>query len=717
MGRNRNRRKSGFSKLPSPETGRARRTIVLLVFAVGVLLYINTLQHGFVFDDVTLISQNPQVKNLVWGEILSRNGYRPIRTLTYALNYAWGGLDPFGYHLFNIVLHGINAALVYLLFQLWTGTRFLATAGALLFAAHPVQTAAVAYVSGRKDLLATFFLLLAVYCFQLYRDRNRRFFLSIALVGFVLGFFSKEVAVVFPALIILSVLATRTSRRRTELHEERSLLQAIRRTLTQNRYLYAATLAGTLLGVYYTLFLSPASRMIGSWGGTLDAHIGTSFKLFAHYLKLAFFPYPLIADYTGQVLEISHGLLEPVTVAAILLVAAYLGLAIRIHSRNPRLMVGMIWFLVCLLPVLQIVPFHELAADHFLYLPLVGIVFLIATGLQQLRRFNRRIAWAILGSLLVLFGGLTVDRNRVWANEEMLWEATFRKAPNSYRANTNLGVVYQGQGRWEEAIQHTKKSIELKPDRAISWGNLGLLYRELGKKALQEKRWNEALALEEKAIRHLAKSRDLNREDPFTWSNLGNCYKDLGSIWEGLGDREKSIHFRRNAVRHFERALKTRSRHELAPIIWFNLGRVFMEGGYPEWAIRPLKKTLEAFPSYAPAQYWTGVSYIQLAQYQDAIPYLERAARLQPGYEVWEKLARCYEKVGRDRRALASYLQALRQQPDSAEMHYRVSISLYRLGDSSRALHHLKTALKLKPSESLMTKIHRMRERIRSQSS
>ncbi len=714
MSPDRGTRKSRSSERPSSGTDPVHLSIVLLVFAVGVLLYVNTLQHGFVFDDVTLILQNIQVKKLEWTQILSRASYRPVRTLTYAFNHALGGLDPFGYHLFNVVLHGINAALVYLLFHLWTGTNLLATAGALLFAAHPVQTAAVAYVSGRKDLLATFFLLVGVYCFQIYRKQNRIFPLVAALLSFALGFFSKEVAVVFPALIVLSALATEGNQKRKTLDPNRSLFQSIRKAVPQNPYVHAAALVGALVGVYYALFLSPASRMSGWWGNTLETHIGTSFKLFAHYLKLSVFPYPLIADYTGQVFELSPGLLEPATLATILLFLIYLGLAFWIHSRHPRITVGMGWFLLCLLPVLQIVPFHELAADHFLYLPVLGIVLLMAMGIEYLRRWKRWAAWSALGMALILFAGLTVDRNRDWANEETLWEDTIRKAPGSYRANTNLGVVYQNQGRWLEAIAHTKKSVELDPSRAISWGNLGLLYRELGQKSLKGKRWNEAINFEEKAIGHLEKSLELDPEDPFVWSNLANCYKDLGLIWEDLGNPETANKFRRTAIFHFERALKTPSQHEFVPIIWFNLGRVYIEGGYPQWAIQPLKKALEAFPNYAPGQYWTGVCYLDLQQFREAIPYLERAAQLQPGYAVWEKLARCYEHVGQDRHALDSYLKALQQQPSSAEVRYHLGARYYRLGDSKKALDYLEPALKLGPSEPLRIRIEQLQEGIRS---
>ena len=138
----------------------------LLLAAVVVSLYSNTLFHDFVFDDVMIVT------HLQWGRILGRTGYRPVRTLTYALNFALGGANPFGYHLFNVLLHAVNSILIFLLFRSVLGRMDASFLGAMLFAVHPLQTASVAYVSGRKDLLAAFFLLLASLLYVEWRQRR-----------------------------------------------------------------------------------------------------------------------------------------------------------------------------------------------------------------------------------------------------------------------------------------------------------------------------------------------------------------------------------------------------------------------------------------------------------------------------------------------------------------------------------------------------------------
>ncbi|MEJ2083304.1 MAG: hypothetical protein P8Y94_14305, partial [Acidobacteriota bacterium] len=137
--------------------------------------------------------------------------------------------------------------------------------------------------------------------------------------------------------------------------------------------------------LFYALFVAKASRMIGYWGGSFETDLGTSFKLFFHYVRLAVFPYPLLADYTGRVFPVSQGLLEPATLAAAVFMVAFLAIAIWLFSRYPLVSVGMLWFAAAVAPVLQFIPFHELAADHFLYVPLLGVAIAAAGGVPERR--------------------------------------------------------------------------------------------------------------------------------------------------------------------------------------------------------------------------------------------------------------------------------------------------------------------------------------------
>ena len=271
---------------------------------------------------------------------------------------------------------------------------------------HPVQTASVAYVSGRKDLLAAFFLLLASLLYIQWRRRRgwpRGVFTGLAVFLAVL---SKEVAVVFPVLFVLIDLCG--SRKSFRAGDGKGVTAALKKSA--RLYTLLATVA--IAAVYYAVVWTEASRMAGYWGGSLAAQWATSFKLFVHYLSLALMPYPLLADYTG-VFPISTGLTEAATLVCVLISAAYLGLAVWLLRRRPLVTLGMGWFLVPLLPVLQIVGFHEIAADHFLYLPMVGAALVFGNlGAEAAASPKANVlAKAFLLAIFVLGSILTVSRN------------------------------------------------------------------------------------------------------------------------------------------------------------------------------------------------------------------------------------------------------------------------------------------------------------------
>ena len=708
-----------------------------LLLAVALGLYWNTLGHEFVHDDLTLIQQNRTVTELRWGDILSHRVYRPVRTLTYALNYWAGGLDPAGYHLFNLLLHALNSILVYWLFRAVTGRRTLAVAGALIFAAHPVQTAAVAYVSGRKDLLAAFFILAGCLSFLSYRDSGRRRYLLLCLACLVVGVLAKELVIVLPALLLLLDLC-RTDRSGGTVREPVAV--RIFRALVRSRLAYALgfVLAAASLG--YALFLSPASRMEGLWGGSLATHAGTCFKLFSHYLALAVFPHPLIADYTGDVFPLSPGFADAPTLLAVVLLAAFVVAAVRIYPSRPLVSLGMGWFLAALVPVLQILPFHELAADHFLYVPLIGASLLggVAVDYVSRERGYRELAVGVLALVLAGFSLRTVGRNRDWADVETLWRATLAEAPGSYRAHTNLGVAYMRE-QPDVALKHTLRALELNPGRALEWSNLGVLYAQLAERARVRKEYDLASNLLDKCREAMEEA--LSRDDPnfMSLANMGNCYEREADVVLATNDLERVLPLRQTALSYFQKALKFRSREPNARMVWSSVGGLFLDqarlahrqgveafnkGRFErkreldeqanelyEQAVGYFRKFVEAYPGSQRGQHNLGLCYVHLGKFEEAIPHLERAVRLQAGPESLNLLAHSYDRTGDGDRAVHLYRQSIRLRA-AAETHFNLAVLLRRRGEPAEAEKHLKRALELSPSADLARKIRILRNLI-----
>ena len=685
--------------------GSATQTRVILfclLLAVTVVsLYSNTLFHSFVFDDVTLIQQNTDVTELNWGRILGRTGYRPVRTFTYALNFALGGVNPFGYHLLNLILHALNSILTFLLLRSLLGRLDAPFLGAMLFAVHPVQTASVAYVSGRKDLLATFFLLVASLLYVQWRRRGGWQRVLLTALALLLAVLSKEVAVVFPALFVLIDLCG--TRKRLQSGGGKGVTAVLRKS----GRLYAVLGAVAIAAAYYAVVWTEASRMDGYWGGSLTAQWATSFKLFVHYLGLALVPYRLLADYTG-VFPISTGFTEPATVVCVLISAAYLGLALWLFRRRPLVALGMGWFLVALLPVLQIVGFHEIAADHFLYLPMVGAAMVFGhLGARAAASPKASVlARAFLLLVFVLGSILTVSRNRVWANQLTLWEDTYEKASNSYRANANLGQLYwtrferdpnRNPRLRERAIRLLERAGELDPTDSLPLSNLGAIYREWGWDEYNKGNQDVSEELEQRALGYLSGAVSLDPEDVWAYSNLGDVRKDLGMIWARRRNNVQAETQRQLAVEAYQKAISLGSPNPRFPLIYFKLAMVRVDQGRFEESVHWLEKSVAA-PGLAEMwelPYWMGYGYLATGRVSSAIPHFRRSVGIRPSSAGLRLLGYALVGVGEADEAVALYRQALQRNPESFEAHYLLGAALRGLGRMDLAGQHLLRAREL----------------------
>jgi protein O-mannosyl-transferase len=704
----------------SPKKPNWSRVLPFLVFAIAFLAYVNTLGHGFVFDDASLILQNPHVTQLRWTDILSLNEYRPVRTFTYAINYAIGGDDPYGYHLFNVLLHAVNALFVYLLSLAWSRLPAVSFIGALLFALHPAQTAAVAYVSGRKDLLATFFVLGACYSYTAFRLKGGKSRLVLAFCLFVLGVFSKEVAIVFPVLILLmDVVLLRSANEEGDGHQP--ILRRLTGSIRRRPIAYGAASVLLLVAAYYAVFLIKASRMVGFWGGSAAVHYGTSFKLFTHYLKLVILPYPLIADYKGRVFHLASGLLDPVTLASVAALVGFLILALKLERRNPHITFGLLWFLAALLPVLQFFPFHELAADHFMYLPLVGMAYAGAQASQWLAEVHgRRIRDALVVGAVVIFSVMTVGRNRDWKDELSLWTATYNKAPGSYRANQYLGQIYFVRRESPKAIEHTKKAIELDPSGATSWANLGAMYRFWAVDLRAAGKLQDAEAMNHMALEYLAKAIQLNPRDLWAYTSRGQAFRELGQIAEQKGDPAKAKEHRKQSMASFQKAVEIGSDNPSFPIIWYEYAKVVMDTGDYYHASGLLSNCLNAFPQRADVNQAMGECLFNLRDYRRAIPHLTsaltdpKAVDAQSQIQSIGMLARAHEELGENQEAINVYRKGLERFPRSVEFHYNLGVLYHRVGDMKSAVAYLEKALELSPNGPLAGNVRQMIEIIQS---
>ena len=674
--------------------------IILLLSVLTFLLYFNTIGHGFVFDDITLILQNPQVLDFDISGIFSLKGYRPVRTLTHAVEWALAGENPMPYHVNNILLHLCNVLLLFFFLKKLTRSRAASLAGSLIFLAHPVQTAAVAYISGRKDLLATSFLLLG---FLFYIGNSTpadraRWKPPAAWACFVLALLSKEVAIVFPALMlgIDMVLVRQASDGKDS---GKSFPAALAEALKTRPFQYLAFTVLAVMALFWAVFINNASRAVGYWGGSFPANLGTGFKLFAHYLKLVFFPYPLIADYTGEVFPVSGSIAEPGTIFSILLLFLYLLSAFWIFRKSPLVSFGMLWFAAAISPVLHFIPFHELAADHFLYFPLVGAALCVSALFLIAEKSSARWKTGLTGMLIILCtvgGTMTVLRNRDWKDQKTLWEATYVQAPGSYRANVNLGQMALAEGRISEGIKYTERAIELNPAKAVPRSNLGTLFYSLGQQASLNRDYDRARDLLHKSIEYSKTALELDPDKIFTAVNYGSAYKELANIADAEGDSSLADQYRQEAERFYMRALNSGDERRELKTAWLNLGLMYIDAGRFNESIRFIDNFIQAYSESSDVWLgynWKGYSLYSLGRFQSAAENFEKAAAVHPDMSVFNSLVNCYEKLGNEEMKIKTFERALALDPLSFNALYNLGLIYQKKGDMDRSNTYFRQAL------------------------
>ncbi len=453
----------------------ASSALVILVLAI----YANSLGNNFVFDDqyLVLIYSRPRDFSHLLQMLL--DSYRPVRNLSYMIDFFFWGAKPFGFHLTNVLLHAANSVLVFHLarrFQLESLTAFFA---ALIFAVHPIQTDAVTYISGRRDVLFTLFYLAGFLSYLKYRsDKSYKYF-GLFLVCWGLGLMAKEMAVSLPLVIFIWNFCALWKEESGS--GGRRLLAVTRKALGQDKWLYLALTLAAVAFTWYMLFVRNASGRVNSegvtyWGGSFLATMLTVLRVHVWYVKQLLYPTP-IAQYFGA-FEISTSLLDWRALAALIIIGSMVTGGFLLLKRNPLMAFAVLAYFAMLLPVSQLIPHHELLADHYLYLPMMSFSLIAALVIKMFAapsRESRKVVYGVAIALICLLGVMTIFRNRDWKDELALWQANYEAVPNSPRAATNLGsLLMRNDPQQAEAI--LRQAIASDPTFEPAYLSLAQLY-------------------------------------------------------------------------------------------------------------------------------------------------------------------------------------------------------------------------------------------------
>ena len=523
--------------------------VALLLVVFGLFIYHGALSHPFHFDDrpTILLNYFVHLRTLSLSALRQALFYsalpqRPVANLTLALNYYFGETDPRGYQALNLAIHFCNGVLVYvflaqLLGYLAARGRFraafhgppdlVALLAALLWFVNPTQSQSVVYIVQRMNSLAALFYLLGLIAWFRFRISVRpnsvgpdvirspilMADLAATVLCFLLALGTKEIAATFPLAVIL-----------IEAFIFRELDPAWLR-----RYAWTVIPALLLLLVFGVLVLGPhplraLQEKYALRDFTLAQRLLTEPRVLWHYLLIFFVPVAawMNLDYD---LPISTGALTPAsTLPALLGILALLALAVRYARRLPLLAFAVLWFFLHLAIESTVIPL-ELAFDHRLYLPSVGLAIALALVLSRLSGSVTKTL--VLGGLVaVLWAALALVRVGDWRTEESLWRDCVRKSPLKARTITILGDTYGKAGDSRRAEPLYLWAIRLDPKYEKAYNNLANVYNMTDRR--------------EQAVDLLKQVLSFAQELGHPYNNLGKNVMELGRYQEALEDFQKA---------------------------------------------------------------------------------------------------------------------------------------------------------------------------------
>jgi protein O-mannosyl-transferase len=632
---------------------------LLLLFLLGTIAYANALSNGFHFDDYEGIIQNASLRDLrnipsyfsdpIIFRLTNKLDWRPILQVTYAIDYAIGGLNPIVFHATDALLHVIAAWMIFLivdeivkqvphLFGDFVGRDWLALAPAIVFVVHTVNTQTVDYVWARSSLLSALFYLVAFYCclrgpFNQQGRAGASWHVA-ALGSFALALGSKATAVSLPGMLLTyeALMLNPAGKNPLTLYlkEPRRLIK------------YLPTLAVLLAYMALRARLTPhvMGRFVADSWISRKTYLLTQFRAWMYYIKLYLWPDPLIFDFPG--FGWSTSLSDIRVIAALAMVILIVAAAWRLRNSHPLPAFFTFWFFIALLPEASLIVRPDAVTGHRPYLAYAGLsvaaTLFAAKGVQALwrrwkpmgggdERFRRLcVVFLILVALALI--GATMRRNRDWRDEVTLWSDVVKKDPTNARAYMSLGAEYLDRNEYAKAREALDKAIEISPN-----GSEVYLYRA---------NLNQLLGNYEEALADLAKTVGRNRPSAFSFVYRGDVYRDMGHYDDALRDYESALKLNPTfAEAHYGAAMAHWKKDELTA------------------AAESCKKLLELEPDNRRSYQCLGSLLMHQQLFAQALKiYYAGVSRFPENGTLWYGLGTAYEELGRYKEAQDAYAKS-----------------------------------------------------------
>lgn len=627
--------------MDSAESKRTRLFICLALAIITCAVYCRVGWFDFVnYDDPDYVLQNNPVKSglsldgIVWAFTHFHAGnWHPVTWISHMLDCQIFGLNPGPQHWINVLLHAANAILLFLLLQRLTGALWRSAIVAGLFAVHPLHVESVAWISERKNVLSTFFGLLALIAYVRYvresnadesRSSKSKKWYRWPLVLFALSLMSKPMLVTLPFVMLL--LDYWPLQRVPNIGWRSFALPQFVKLIREKKWWFTLTAASCVV----TFFAQKSGGAIMSSDHfPFGLRIANAINSYVDYIVKALHPVNLAVFYPLRAQPLWHLLAAAV---ALLMISISAILSAR---RFPFFLVGWLWFLGTLVPVIGFIQVGgQGMADRYMYVPLIGLLIAVVWGIAELLRRVKApaaIGGTVAAGVMIAFAGISFWQLPFWQNSLTLFSHALEVTHDNAPANNNLGTALATQGRLDEALAHYAEAVRIDPGNASFQGNLATALLRAGQR--------------DAAIAHY---HDALRDNP----NFAEAYSNLGEIF-------LSEHQVDQALTNFEAAV--RANPESAGMR-NNLANALLAAGKMDDALAQYLTAVRLDPSDATIRLDTGLALLKAGHYADAKTQFAEAVRLDPS------LAPAHFELGRLLFLQKQFLAALNELGDAVKI-------------------------------------------------
>ena len=614
---------------------------LLILTGIIFLIYANGLNTPFQSDDERHIILNPNIENLGFylnnwvventdedgkfiGYGLRSITYRFINNLTFALNYHWNQKNPFGYHLFNLLIHIFTVILVFFITSItiknsteWgeQGAIKIAAITALVFGLHPIQTETITYISGRPGGLAALFFFLSILFFLFGGLKKRKipsyFYYFLALTAFCIAMLCKETAITLPVIMLLYDLCLMNGENwkpflsRLVFYASFPILGII--TYLQSPYAFIPPPS------YAVSEAEVTNKALGDLLKKIDlSMLWVQIDILKHPLKLFFFPINLTFEYDFKT-QVMWGSL----IASFILLTLVFFLVIKkFYLKSAILSFSSLWFLITLAPTNSVILRVPLFSERNLYIPSFGLSLFFAVIIYLFFfKEGPNKNWVGLSLFLVVglsFSSLVVKRNQAYTSASSLWADTFEKIPKKLSVGKTLSIHYLMEEKYPEALKTLNALLKINPGLYDVHQNMGLAYKSMGDIPSAEKKFKDAIRIKFKA--------------PEAHYNLASLYGNLGKAIQASEEFDISEKLYREHINPPPKNFysdKARA-HNQAGIAYINAKKY-------EEALNQFKKSVKQNPNLLAARFNLSKLLLDFKNdKQQASIHLKKAIQLNP---------------------------------------------------------------------------------------